>query len=179
MKRDPVTLVGRFRKKVGSAKCIRVEHGLYSLDHNPTLELHEIERDIAFQSSSERMLDDDTLEKLGSYRARLRRQRPTFLLDSQWFERTERQLRHLERAVSTRLAREALRRREFEVALELSTESLASDPFDEESWEILLRVHLGAGRRGFALAEYHRYECLLHRELGVVPPLLFRQIFSD
>lgn len=169
-------LVYRIRRKLGNSACILFARGGYALDHDPTAELRALERDVAAAAACKGPLDEAARERLEGYRARLREQRPVVLLDQEWFERLERQLRHLERAVSVRLADDAHARRDFPVALDLVSDLIAADPLDEEACEVMIRVQLALGKRGAALAEYRRYDDVLQRELGASAPARLREL---
>ncbi|MDP8998765.1 MAG: hypothetical protein M3O46_01490 [Myxococcota bacterium] len=161
--------VHRVRRRIGTAKVVQYAGGRYFLGDSVDVELPRIEAEVrSVQRKSE--LGDDTRDRLERLRQRALDGRPAFVLEWEWFGEAERRLIDLARSLTLILARDALRRKRYERAIDLATELVHEDPLDEAAAEIAIRSMIEAGDRAAAVLEYRRYASVLHREIDTSPP---------
>ncbi|MBX3638314.1 MAG: AAA family ATPase, partial [Rubrivivax sp.] len=86
-----------------------------------------------------------------------------------WLQAEREQLRALRRRALQAAAAAHEGRGETDLALARIEELLADDPLQEQLHREAMRLHLAAGRREAALAQYRRCRDLLQRELGLAP----------
>ena len=69
----------------------------------------------------------------------------------------------------TRLSREHVQNRDYQLAIESAERLVDYDPLQETGWQILMQAYLGNSERNHALLAYKRCHDILARELGVEP----------
>jgi DNA-binding SARP family transcriptional activator len=170
--------VHRVRRRIGSADVIRYAAGRYGLGDEVDVELPRIEAEVR-RAQLEPELSSELRDRLERLRQRIRDGRPAFVLEWAWFDEVERRLTELGRLLALILARDALRRKRFERAIDLATELVHDDPLDENAAEIAIRALLEAGDRTAALLEYRRYASVLRREIQTNPSDGLRALVED
>lgn len=170
--------VHRVRRQAGDLDVIRHEGGRYALRGLPQVDLVACESAVRAHRLTRRELCDKERARLARFQRRLRRGRPAFMQEWDWFESVERRLCDLTHDVTVLLARDALRRGDLERAAALAAELAGDDPADEAAAEMSIRAFLGAGDTGAALAEYRRYAVALRSELGCAPSAELRSLIE-
>jgi DNA-binding SARP family transcriptional activator len=167
--------VHRVRRRIGFHDVIRYVDRRLVLGERVDVELPRIEKEV------HAALVADTLE--GSQRdrfARLRQRmldgRPAFLLEWPWFDECEARVRDLAQQISLALARDALRREEYQLAIDYASDLMHADPLDESASEIAIRAFILAGDRTAAILEYHRYASVLRRDSDSRPSQSLRAL---
>jgi DNA-binding SARP family transcriptional activator len=148
--------VHRVRHRIGSKDLIRYDAGRYVLGDAVDVELVRFEGELR-HIPLDRPLTTEQVAALGLVRHRVLAGRPEFVLAWPWFDEAERRLRELGRDLTLILARDALRKKCNERAIDLAMELVHEDPLDEVSSEFALRALLDTGNRTAAGLEYHRY----------------------
>ena len=63
-------------------------------------------------------------------------------------------------------------------ALEAALAAVAIEPYRESANRVLIRAYIAEGNRGSAVAQYHRYQRILTRELGVRPTAQLQRLVN-
>ncbi len=86
-----------------------------------------------------------------------------------WVVLERERLQHLRLRSLEAVARAALDRGEFDLALTAAIEAVAIEPLRESAHAIAIRAHLMAGNRASAVTEYRDYRHLLRNVLAITP----------
>lgn len=168
-------LVHRVRRRFGCHDVIRYVDGRLVLGERVAIELAQIEKDVHAALVGEE-LGDLQRDRFARLRGRMLDGRPAFLLEWPWFDACEARLRDLADQVSLVLARDALRREDYQRAVDYASDLMRADPLNESAAEIAIRAFLLAGDRTAAILEYHRYASSLRREIDSRPPPSLREL---
>lgn len=97
--------------------------------------------------------------------------RPSFLpgLDGPWIDRRRTELARLHRRALCLGSRVDVAAGAFDEAIDMASDALELDPYDETIHRALIAAHLAGGDRGGALAAYERCRRLLTEDLGLQP----------
>ncbi len=98
--------------------------------------------------------------------------------DDEWIEGARDDLRQRYLEALARLTALLEARREYAEAIVHAERLLRLDPFDEETYRLLMRLHDARGNRTRALRVYHDCAATLERELGVEPSAATRDAYE-
>lgn len=170
--------VHRVRRRIGSHDVLRCLDGGLMLGERVTVELPHIERDVHAALTTDG-IDSEQRDRFEHLRQRMLDGRPAFLLDWPWFDECEARVRELGEKISLVLARDALKREQYQRAVDYATDLLHTDPLNESAAEIAIRAFLLAGDRTAAVLEYHRYATVLRREIDSRPSSSLRALVDE
>jgi DNA-binding SARP family transcriptional activator len=88
-----------------------------------------------------------------------------------WVEAERKRYRQLGFHALEAIARRLIGDRRYGSAIEVAQMVVAAEPLRASTRRLLIQAHLAEGNRGEALREYDRYRILLHRRLGLEPPV--------
>gem|GEM_PF-2088267 len=148
--------VHRARRRIGSKHVIRYDAGRYVLGDGVDVELRRFQAELRHLRLDE-LLSAEQHDRLTRVRRRIVAGRPEYMLEWPWFDEAERRLRELGRDLTLILARDALRKEQYESAIDLAMELVHEDPLDEISSEFATRACHDAGNRTGATLEFQRY----------------------
>ena len=170
--------VHRLRRRVGRHDVIRYVDRRLVLGERVSVELQQIEKDVHAALLRD-TLDDPQRDRFARLRQRMLDGRPAFLLAWPWFDECESRVRGLAEQLSLVLARDALRRENYQDAVDYASDLMRTDPLDESAAEIAIRAFLLAGDRTAAILEFRRYASFLRREGDSRPSPSLRALVDD
>ena len=171
-------LVHRVRRRIGCMDVIRFDAGTYRFGDTVAVDLPFIENRLR-RFSVANGIEADERDEIVRLRNRLLDGRPAFVLEWEWFDDVERRLRDMARDVGVILGYDALRREQYQRAIDLATELAREDPLDEVATEIAIKGLMLAGNRTAALLEYRRFMSVLRREGAPEPSREIRDLFDE
>lgn len=148
--------VYRLRKKLGDAAIASSPVG-YCLGAAVYVDLEDAERDVR-SAASAAALSEAQRARLREVAASLRARSGDHLTRFEWYVGTEHRLHELAREVCLILSRDAIRRDDYDAALELVRPLFADDPCDESACELALEAYVALGDGAAARAELRRFE---------------------
>jgi DNA-binding SARP family transcriptional activator len=170
--------VHRVRKRVGCQEVIRYVDRRVVLGERVSIELQQIVKEVHAALVGD-ALDDAQRDRFARLRQRMLDGRPAFLLAWPWFDECEARVRDLTDQISLVLARDALRRENYQDAVDYASDLMRADPLDESAAEIAIRAFLLAGDRTAAVLEYRRYASVLRREIDSRPSPSLRALVDE
>jgi DNA-binding SARP family transcriptional activator len=163
--------IHRLRRQLREVDAVVTEDMAYRLGPGVVVDVDEIEM---FLRAARRLtaltaLTERDQARLGETFAALASPLPERYAQWEWFGIYEPRLAELRVEAGTLLGESLIRDGQFEAALAVAATLMQLDPADEPAAELVVRAHLGAGRRAEATRAFRRYRDLLAAEFGAAP----------
>ncbi|MFN2449831.1 MAG: hypothetical protein ABR508_08600 [Candidatus Baltobacteraceae bacterium] len=169
--------VRRARLQCGDARVVCFVNNAYVLGADVGSELQNI-RSACELALKEPAVLEEQREALVQMYGRLAKGAPAHLNEYEWFIPTAAMLQNLQVELSSALARDIIRRADFQAGRALTQMMLEFDTCDETAWELLIRLNMSEGNTDAARRTFAGYRRVLQEELRAAPSARLAELLA-